>query len=321
MRDVGGYLQAFSALEAEINALSYSILFDDNQINTYSMKIAELVMRSGIELESVANDIFRGWTSEDEIKNDDGAAEKSFAWLKKSSGWKLEQKQISILSPSMFFSRTFSPSFAPFGYKKNSSDDYYSAYNSIKHDRAKNSHKANLNILIRSMGALYVLLTYFYGSRINSTIFSASVADAKLSFLSDFGMDFSSDLDRSIFLTLYDWRYYDYKEAHGETLRGLIETIKRNGREDAVRKIARFPRTSYDTIFRFILRNSSEGISMPERNKLARSLLADGLLKELEMRTKVNYNYERIYAESESELADENETYSRRICDNFDDHI
>ena len=67
----------------------------------------------------------------------------------------------------MHFKSTFQPSFAPFGYKDKSTDDYFSTYNAIKHDRVKNIHKANINILIRVLGALYILNLYYWNERIS----------------------------------------------------------------------------------------------------------------------------------------------------------
>ena len=46
-------------------------------------------------------------------------------------------------------------------YKSKSENDYYSNYCAIKHYRnINNLHKANVNVLIRALGALYILNVY-----------------------------------------------------------------------------------------------------------------------------------------------------------------
>jgi len=80
------------------------------------------------------------------------------------SEWNLSKKNVSIISPYFHFESL--KEFAPFDYKNDSEDDYYSIYNAIKHDRVKNIEKANLYILIRIVGALYILNVIYRGERI-----------------------------------------------------------------------------------------------------------------------------------------------------------
>jgi len=147
------YWPVYKILEKEVLELAQSIHFTDQQIRVYSLKIADLIMRCSTELESLVKDIFRL----DNNKEPENPGE-CFLWLDKN--WNISKKEILIATPYFYFEKVFCPTFQPFNYSAKSEDDYYSIYNSIKHDRQKNLYKANINILIRVLGALYVLNLY-----------------------------------------------------------------------------------------------------------------------------------------------------------------
>ncbi|GHT82602.1 hypothetical protein FACS1894125_5320 [Actinomycetota bacterium] len=148
------YWSVYKNLEKEVIQLSESVQFDDEQLEVYSIKIAELILRCSTELESLAKYIYRRENGE-EPKNP-GAC---FEWME--TNWSIAKKQVTIISDRFNFVKKFQPAFTPLGYENNRPEDYYSAYNAIKHDRAKNIKKANVNILIRVLAATYLLNLYF----------------------------------------------------------------------------------------------------------------------------------------------------------------
>lgn len=137
------YMPVYEKIEKEIIELSSSIFFVDELAKVYSLNIANLIIRCAIEIESLIKDIYR---------KEKGCDPKSpgdcLTWM--DSEWNLSKKTVSIISPYFHFESL--KEFAPFDYKNNSEDDYYSIYNAIKHDRVKNIKKANLHILIRIVG-------------------------------------------------------------------------------------------------------------------------------------------------------------------------
>ena len=170
------YLPIYQQIEREVIDLTASIFFSDEQITVYSLKIADLIIRCSIEVESIAKDIYRRDAGKEPDK-----PRTAIIYLEDT--WKVSQKTLRIVSPYTHFKSAFQPSFAPFGYENKSLDDYFSVYNAIKHDRAKNIDKANINILIRVLGALYTLNLYYrnerfsldddrYGSKINTSLSS-----------------------------------------------------------------------------------------------------------------------------------------------------
>ena len=157
------YWPIYKNLEREVLDLANNIHFTDCQRGVYSIHIADLIIRSSTELESLAKDIYRQEVGNDPVKPGD-----CFDWLDEQ--WHISKKQVVITTQYFYFIQSYKPAFAPFDYNstedKNIDDyserkDFYSMYNSIKHDRIKNINKANINILIRVMAALYLLNIYF----------------------------------------------------------------------------------------------------------------------------------------------------------------
>ena len=148
------YFPVYKSIEKEVLELASSIHFTDQQLNVYSLKIADLILRCSIELESLAKDIYREGTNKEPISPGE-----CFKWLEENRC--ISQKNIVLVSHYFHFNEKFTPSFCPFDYKNGSDDDYYTQYNAIKHDRVKNLHKATINVLIRVLGALYILNVYY----------------------------------------------------------------------------------------------------------------------------------------------------------------
>lgn len=181
------YWSTYKQIEKEVLELSYDIAFNDEQLEVYSPKILDLIIRISTNIESLYLDIYRVDFGKDiEI----GQAIKDVA-----KKYKLEEKIIHISHEN--FSIKNMRNIKPFQYKKKSKDDFYSTYNALKHDRAKNLHKATIYALIRSLAALYALNVIYddrvipvqndiYGTEVpieysyNTDIFSANVFNKSL---------------------------------------------------------------------------------------------------------------------------------------------
>jgi hypothetical protein len=148
------YWSVYKNLEKEILELSYQIHICDNQLNVYSIKIADLLFRISAEIESLIKDLFRLEKS-CEPKNPGEAL------ITINDMWCLDKKLVMISATSMYFKENKNKIFAPFLYEDKDENDYYSAYNAVKHDRVKNLHKATVRVLLRSMAALFLLNIYY----------------------------------------------------------------------------------------------------------------------------------------------------------------
>ena len=127
------YFPVYRRIEKEVQELASAIFFCDEQMEVYSLDVADLIVRCVIEIESLAKDIYRL-----ENKTEPETPGVCINWLDKK--WKISKKMVVIISPCFHFEQM--KFFFPFDYKDKSKEDYYSIYNAIKHDRVKNINKA-----------------------------------------------------------------------------------------------------------------------------------------------------------------------------------
>ena len=52
------YWPVYKNLEAELVHLSYNIHIDDNQLDVYSVKISDLILRASAEIESISKELY-----------------------------------------------------------------------------------------------------------------------------------------------------------------------------------------------------------------------------------------------------------------------
>lgn len=149
------YWPIYKNLEREILNLADLIHFCDNQANVYSVRIADMLVRCSVEIESLISDLYEN------IERDEEASTIGAKLKLLNDKWKLTDKQVTIISLNMHFSKEYS-TFSPFNYTKSDGNDYYSAYNSVKHNRLKNfDTKATLHFLLHALAALFILNIYY----------------------------------------------------------------------------------------------------------------------------------------------------------------
>lgn len=156
------FWQSYLQLERELIHLSETILFDDNNINTYSFKIADLITRVNIEIEALAKQLH--------IDNG-GPAPINPPHLMYDTDclkyldtiWTLSKKVVMIVYPFSFFTNDDNIRMKPLREAHKMGDDgpkWKRAYQAIKHDRGNNINKATIKNLISSMAALFLLNIY-----------------------------------------------------------------------------------------------------------------------------------------------------------------
>ena len=193
------YFTNYQRLEHAVLDLSFSIHFSDDQIDVYSVAIADLIMRCATDIESIAKDLCRENFKFEPAKP--GDCFNSF-----EQEWQITKKSLLIVCPYFNFKNNFAPKLQPFNYENGSENDYFSQYNALKHDKTKNLSKATVGTLIRILGALYILNLYYkrdayplgndcFGTKIDKTmgskIFSVFV------YPSEEGKNLSSNKDIS----------------------------------------------------------------------------------------------------------------------------
>jgi len=185
------YWSVYKNLEREVTELANLIHFDDQQLNVYSIKISELLLRTVVEIESIVKEMYflNGGTKADD--NDLYFDTDCISLLENK--WKLSKKQVLISAFNFYFTEDRNRILTPMN-KANrrgtSSSDWQKSYQAIKHNRAKNLTKGNLKNLIRAMAGLYILNVYYkdtfyelekdatgtnFDSSLGSTIFSIKI--------------------------------------------------------------------------------------------------------------------------------------------------
>ena len=156
------YWNVYKSLERELLKLAEIIHIDDGQLDVYSMKIADLLIRTSVEIESISKELYfrEGGTKPDD--KDLYFDTDCLALLE--SKWSLSKKVVMISSPIFYLKEDDNIYLTPLhkAHKRGaSSADWQKAYQAVKHNRAKSLKKGNLKHFIRSLGALYILNIYY----------------------------------------------------------------------------------------------------------------------------------------------------------------
>ena len=178
----------YKKLEKDVIELSYFIRFSDeeredkdkhkhNQIWTYSNQIADLLIAICTQIESLFFELYKQ-------EFEETADSIGTAISKIDKKWNFSAKQVRIIAKNMYFSdmNGLGREFAPMSYRAHDENDYYGAYCAVKHNRINTLYKANINILIRALAALFILNVYY------------SFEDVQINELNEFDYTMGSDV-------------------------------------------------------------------------------------------------------------------------------
>ncbi|GFH41972.1 hypothetical protein Hs30E_05230 [Lactococcus hodotermopsidis] len=187
----------YKNLEKEVLNLTYAIHFSDKQLNTYSNKIAELILRCGTYIESVSKELYK-----EEFKKDNNDFLQCIDKFIKE--WKLEEKVVQIAAQNMYFSENqqifpFKKDEKKHRFKNGNKifekkgkprdvwleDDkkeihsWNNAYNGLKHDYSRHlKYFGNVKNLLQSMAALYLLNVYYKNKKVADSINKGDFPDS-----------------------------------------------------------------------------------------------------------------------------------------------
>ncbi|SDL86578.1 hypothetical protein SAMN04488034_1195 [Salinimicrobium catena] len=153
------YWPVYKNIESELTKLTYDIHIDDNQINVYSSKISDLILRSAAEIESIAKELYKknGGVKENNILFDKDCIKHL------NQIWKLEDKVIIISSSSCFQSQKIIKPFIKTekNFRNKLTYSWNNAYQNLKHNRYESLHFGSLKYLFDILAALFILNLYF----------------------------------------------------------------------------------------------------------------------------------------------------------------
>jgi len=209
------YWTIFKNIERELIELSNLIHVDDKQLEVYSIKLSELLIRTVVEVESISKELYflNGGTKTDDINLffDTDCLELL------ENKWKLSKKQVTVSATNFYFSLPENKLLTPLkkaNKRGKSSSDWLRAYQSVKHNRAKSLTKGNLKHLIRALAGLYVLNLYYknnlyelgqdgtgtnFDNRLGSSLFSVKTHVSQ-GFSIDIDFNKKPDYDECIYL-------------------------------------------------------------------------------------------------------------------------
>lgn len=155
------YWPTYQNIEKEVEKLLYYIHLDDNQLNVYSTKIAELILRICIDIESISKELYINL--KDSVQNESFLNfDKAIQFLNKL--WKIEEKSIIISSYNCYLS---TKKINPFKVKEKRTGTerltfkWNNAYQNIKHNRYQSIEYGNIDNLFLALGALFILNIYY----------------------------------------------------------------------------------------------------------------------------------------------------------------
>jgi len=155
------YWNIYQRLEQELVDLSDVIFINDAQINVYSMKIADLLMRTCVEIEAISKKLY--------VENGGSVVDEKKMYFDKvcidllEKKWLLSKKVVLVTCPTLYFNEDVNKILTPLLHANvfgDGSADWAVAYQAIKHSRINNLSQGNIKLFIHALAALYILNLY-----------------------------------------------------------------------------------------------------------------------------------------------------------------
>lgn len=226
------YWSVYKNLEKEFLELANFIHICDDQLDIYSMHIADLIVRCAIEIEAISKELYKSLGGNmSPVDNDGNPRDLYFdtdCLNLLEQHWKLSKKKITVSAATVYLTKPENTVILPLhkAYKRGTSGSKWKqAYQAVKHDRKESLKSATIKNLLYALGALYILNLYYkderidigrvylgdnnFDSRVGSEIFSTfSYKATALSMgkhMND-GCILTTDnqIDESIFIVKYD---------------------------------------------------------------------------------------------------------------------
>lgn len=209
------FWQVYKNLERDFLSIAEVIHIDDKQLDVYSMRIADLLVRTVVEIETLAKELYL--TNGGAVMADEDMYFDTVCMAHLNGLWNLDKKVVHVVSPIIFFEKEENIILRPL-HKANKrgtrSSDWNKAYQAVKHNRVKELSKGNIKFFLHGLAALYVLNLYYKDDKyikltgsdkhnidrsFGSSIFSVKVHVVRsLSSKGEYGK--SSDYDECVYI-------------------------------------------------------------------------------------------------------------------------
>lgn len=181
-------------LESELLDIANTVHMADDQLDVYSIRIADLLVRSTIEIEAISKLLYEQLGGNMNPVDKDGKSRTLYfdtdCLNLLEDKWEISKRIVNVSGTRFYFEKEENTVLFPLkkSYKfGDNGADWKRAYQAVKHDRYNSLKRGNLKNLIRAMAALYLLnifndsKTYTgqeFDPRVGSRVYSVEVANA-----------------------------------------------------------------------------------------------------------------------------------------------
>ena len=163
------YWQVYKNLEREFLQVADVVHVDDTQLGVYSMKIADLLTRTVVEIEAISKELYL--SNGGAVVPDDEMYFDTVCMKHLDELWKLDKKVVLVVSPSIYIEDKSNRVLRPLhkaSKRGTSSASWNRAYQAVKHNRVKELSKGNISNLLQALAALYVLNLYYKDTQLQN---------------------------------------------------------------------------------------------------------------------------------------------------------
>ncbi len=197
------YWSVYKNLERELIRLSELIHLNDSQLDVYSVHIAGLLIRTVVEIEALAKELYL--ETGGVMPQEDKDLYFDTDCLKRLNDlWSTSKKVVMVAHPNFNIEREENLKLTPLhkAHKRGTSGaDWARNYQAVKHNRLKCLERGNIKSFVRALAALFLLNVYYrdfsqeigedkngatFDNRLGSEVFSIKVQPYK-----NCGFDFS----------------------------------------------------------------------------------------------------------------------------------
>ena len=162
------YWSVYKNLEKEFMKLTDYIHISKDQLNVYSMHIANLIVRVSIEIESISKELYQQLGGQMNPINPDGTNRDLYfdtdCLQLLEDKWIISEKEVVVSAINVFLEDDFDRILTPLrksNKRGTSGSNWKKAYQALKHDRVNSLNKATIKNLLDALGALFILNLYY----------------------------------------------------------------------------------------------------------------------------------------------------------------
>ena len=145
------YWNSFSTLYSDLEESLRYVNPIKEHFNVYSLRFYELLIRASTEFESLCKEK----VIELKLSKSKELSIKDYYLLNNHFEKKLSKVSVGYLFPSPLFINPLEE------WKKSHQLSWYKSYNNVKHNRVRNFQEANLENVLKSIGAFFIILDAF----------------------------------------------------------------------------------------------------------------------------------------------------------------